>query len=269
MHLRRLLPKAVLQATLGLLGVLLLWPSAASAQEEVTSSIRRYKDKELSTGFYEEHEVKPRRVRPFVGVPEVQRRYSPVTPYRPRAAIEPSVRSRLEDSHAGIQFYENRRCDECHVSEAKHSHTIRGNITCRQCHGGEPIAGINYYYSPMNPIRRHAYVCAKCHEGANPSFATFMIHEPPAGAALTRKIFPSFYYTNWFMYLLIVGTLGFFGLHTLIWMGKESYHAIRERMGPEPAAQAEQEPEPIEAPEPEPEAGPEPQEEPEGRPKDE
>ena len=117
MHLRRLLPKAVLLATLGLLGVLILWPSAASAQEEVTSSIRRYKDKELSTGYYEEYEVKPRRVRPFVGVPEVQRRNSPVAPYRPRAAVEPNVRSRLEDSHAGIEFYEsggarNATCNE-------------------------------------------------------------------------------------------------------------------------------------------------------------
>jgi len=245
MHLRRLLPKAVLQVTLGLLGVVVLWPSTASTQEEVTSSIRRYKERELSTGYYEEYEVKPRRVRPFVGVPEVLRRYSPVTPYRPRAAVEPSVRSRMEDSHAGIQFYELRRCEECHLKEAGHSHTTRGNLTCRQCHGGEPIAGINYYYSPMNPIRRHAYVCAKCHEGAGISFATFKVHEPPAGAPATRKTFASLYYTNWFMYLLIVGTMVFFGLHTLVWVGKESYHAILEKMKARAKAEA-----PPEKPEP-------------------
>ena len=269
MHLRRLLPKAVLQATMGLLGVLLLWPSAASAQEEVTSSIRRYKDKELSTGFYEEHEVKPRRVRPFVGVPEVQRRYSPVAPYRPRAAVSPSVRSRMEDSHAGIQFYEQRRCEECHVIEAGHSHTTRGNLSCRQCHGGEPIAGINFYYSPMNPIRRHAYVCAKCHEGANISFATFKVHEPKASDPATRKTFASLYYSNWFMSLLIVGTLGFFGLHTLIWMGKESYHAVKEKMEPKPAEEAKAAEEPDESPEPNSESGPNPQEKPERGQKDE
>ncbi|MBI4642847.1 MAG: hypothetical protein HY743_03755 [Deltaproteobacteria bacterium] len=246
MHLRRLLRKAVLQAALGLLGALVLWPPAAPAQEEVTSSIRRYRERELSTGYYEEYEVKPRRVRPFVGAPEVVRRYPSVTPYRPRAAVEPNVRSRMEDSHAGIQFYELRRCEECHVEEAKHSHTTRGNLTCRQCHGGEPIAGINYYYSPLNPIRRHAYVCSKCHEGANISFATYLVHEPKAGAPATRKTFASLYYSNWFMYLLIVGTLAFFGLHTLIWMGKESYHAMREKMKPEPQAKS-----PPEKPEPE------------------
>jgi len=228
MHLRRLLQKAVLQATLGLLGVLILGPWPALAQEEVTSSIRRYKDRELSTGYYEEYEVKPRRARPFVGVPEVQRRYTPIAPYQPRAAIEPDVRSRMEDSHAGIQFYELRRCEECHQKEARQSHTTRGNLTCRQCHGGEPIAGINYYYSPLNPIRRHAYVCAKCHEGANTSFATYLVHER-TGEAPTRKTFPSLYYSGWFMYLLIVGTMAFFGLHTLIWVGKETYHYIQEK----------------------------------------
>jgi hypothetical protein len=210
----------------------------------VTSSIRRYKDRELSTGYYEEHEAKPRGQRPLVGVPEAVRRYSPSRTYRTGAAVSPAARSRLEDSHAGIQFYEQRRCEECHVQEAGHSHTTRGNLTCRQCHGAEPIAGINYYYSPMNPIRRHAYVCSKCHEGSSISFATFKVHEPKASDPATRKTFASLYYSNWFMYLLIVGTLAFFGLHTLIWVGKESYHAMREKMKPEPEPKPEIEPEP-------------------------
>ncbi|MEW6658704.1 MAG: hypothetical protein AB1424_08585 [Thermodesulfobacteriota bacterium] len=239
MDLRRLLRQAVLPAALALLGALVLWPPAAPAQEEVTSSIRRYKDREVSTGYYEEYEVKPRRARPFVQQPDVVRRYSaPVTQYRPRSAVEPGIRSRMEDSHAGIQFYELRRCEECHVEEAAHSHTTRGNLTCRQCHGGEPIAGINYYYSPLNPIRRHAYVCAKCHEGATVSFATFLVHEPKAGAPETRKTFASLYYANWFMYLLIVGTMAFFLLHTFIWVGKESYQALRRKMKAEPEAEA-------------------------------
>jgi len=91
----------------GVLGFIIAFPAQAPAQEEVTSAIRRYRDREASTGYYEEYEVKPRRVRPFVGVPEVVRRYSPISPYRPRAAIEPSVRSRMEDSHAGIESSTN------------------------------------------------------------------------------------------------------------------------------------------------------------------
>jgi hypothetical protein len=142
-------------------------------------------------------------------------------------------RTYLADSHWGVEFYERRRCEDCHVKEARQPHTSRGNLTCRQCHGGEPIAGINYYFSPLNPIRRHAYVCAKCHEGASASFATYLVHERTADAP-TRKTFPSLYYAGWFMYLLIVGTMAFFGFHTLLWVGRETYHFIREKMNPEP-----------------------------------
>jgi hypothetical protein len=238
---------------------MVLLPGPTPAQEEMASPLRRYKDREVSTGFYEEYEVKPRRMQPFIKAP---REAPPQRPF-PFSATAGMVRNRtyLADSHWGIDFYERRRCEECHVEEAKHSHTVRGNITCRQCHGGEPIAGINYYYSPMNPIRRHSYVCAKCHEGATASFATFMVHEPPAGAPATRKTFASLYYTNWFMYLLIVGTLAFFGLHTLIWVGKETYHAIKEKMEPSPQ-EVKAEEEPIKEQEPKPEEGAEPKDEP-------
>jgi hypothetical protein len=225
MRLRRLLRGVSFQAAPWLLVVSLLLPAAVSAQEEVTSSIRRYRDREASTGYYEEHEVKPRRQRPLVGVPEVLRRFSP---YRQKFP-EVRIRTRLEDSHANIKFYEQRRCEECHVDEAKHSHTIRGNITCRQCHGGEPIASINYYYSPLNPMRRHAYLCAKCHEGAGVSFATYLVHEPKAGDPNTRKTFASLYWANWFMYLLIVGTLSFFVVHSFVWITKELYQAYQHK----------------------------------------
>jgi len=230
---------------LGGLGLLLVLPTGAPAQEEVTSSVRRYKDREASTGYYEEYEAKPRRMRPFVGVPGVLR---PSFPYSPKAA-KTRIRTYLADSHRGVNFYELRTCVECHPDEARHVHTTRGNLTCRQCHGGEPIASIAHYYSPMNPVRRHAYVCSKCHEGSSISFATYVVHEPKAGSPETRKTFASLFYANWFMYLLVVGTLGFFILHTFIWVGKESYHAVREKMQPEP--EAESPPEKTEPKEPE------------------
>lgn len=239
MKSRRLLREVLLPVALGLLGMAVLLPAPAPAQEEVTSAIRRYKDREVSTGYYEEYEVKPRRLQPFIKAPREAPRPFPYS----STASQVRTRTYLNDSHWQVQFYEHRRCEECHVEEAKHSHTVRGNLTCRQCHGGEPIAGINYYFSPMNPLRRHAAVCAKCHEGATASFATYLVHEPAAGAAQTRKSFSSLYYSNWFMYLLIVGTMVFFGLHTLIWMGKESYHFIQEKMKPKPKPKEEAPPE--------------------------
>ena len=42
-----------------------LWmmPASVSAQEEVASALRRYKESEVSTGYYEEYEVRPRHQR--------------------------------------------------------------------------------------------------------------------------------------------------------------------------------------------------------------
>ena len=225
MRLRRLLSQRILLITLAGLGLLLVLPAVAPAQEEVTTSIRRYKDRESSTGYYEEYEAKPRRLRPFVGVPGVLR---PSFPYSPKAA-EIRIRTYLADSHRGLQFYAVKNCVECHAEEARDIHTTRGNLTCRQCHGAEPIASIAHYYSPLNPVRRHAYVCSKCHEGSSLSFATYVVHEPKPGSLLTRKTFPSLFYANWFMYLLIVGTMGFFVVHTIVWVSKELYHVFTEK----------------------------------------
>jgi hypothetical protein len=178
----------------------------------VASAIRRYKDREASTGYYEEYEVKPRRMTPLVEVPGVRRG---LFPYSPTAAPV-RVRTRLADSHQGIKFYDVLRCDYCHVQEAKDIHTVRANLTCRQCHGGEPIASLQHYYSAMNPIRKHAYVCAKCHEGASASYASYIVHQPAPGSAAARKGFPILYYAYWFMAVLLVGTLAFFIPHSFL-----------------------------------------------------
>jgi len=189
-----------------------LLPEIASSQEEVASSIRRYKEQEASTGYYEEYEVKPRRLLPMVGVPGVSRG---IFPYSPSKA-DVRNRSRLADAHWGIKFYGNRRCEECHMNETMDDHAVRANLTCRQCHGGEPIASIEHYYSPLNPIRRHAFVCAKCHEGSSASFASYVVHEPPAGTERARTGFPALYYAYWFMLLLLVFTLAVFIPHSFL-----------------------------------------------------
>ena len=202
-----------------LLAGLLFLPDVPSAQEEVTSAIRRYKQYEVSTGYYEEYEVKPRRQRPFVGVPGVRRG---IFPYSPTAARVRS-RTRLADSHQNIKFYARRRCEECHIQETKDIHTTRANLTCRQCHGGEPIASNDHYYSPMNPIRRHAYVCAKCHEGASASYASYVVHAPNPALSSTFKDFPVLAYAFWIMVAIAVGTFVLFLPHTILWGIRELF----------------------------------------------
>jgi len=204
---------------LAILGVLLLLPEPAAAQEEVASSIRRYKDREASTGYYEEYEVKPRRESPFVEIPGVRQG---IFPYSPTAA-RVRVRTRLADSHQGIKFYKRRRCEECHIEQTRDLHTVRANLTCRQCHGGEPIASIEHYFSSMNPIRRHAYICAKCHEGSSASYAGYVVHEPNPALASTFKNFPVLSVAFWVMVAIAVGTFVLFLPHTVLWGIRELF----------------------------------------------
>ncbi len=192
--------------------VFLSIPSVPSwAQEEVTSKIYRYRER-VATGYYEGYEVSPRRARAILETPGTKRG---LFSYGSSAA-RVRIRARLPDSHRGLKFYYRTTCIECHPQEARNLHSTRAGITCRQCHGPEPIAAINHYYSAMNPIRRHAYVCAKCHEGATASFSGFYVHEPPSTALSTRESFPLLFYTSWGMLVLLLGTLAFFVPHSFM-----------------------------------------------------
>jgi hypothetical protein len=190
-------------SALGIIAALLLFSETTFAAEEVASAIRRYKEHELSTGYYEEYEVLPRRQRPLVGVPGVQRG---IFPYSPSAA-QVRIRTRLADSHQGIKFYERRRCEACHVKETRDIHTT----------------SIAHYYSLMNPIRRHAAVCAKCHEGASASFASYVVHTPNPAMAATKKTFPVLFYAFWIMVGIAVGTFVVFLPHTALWGIRELF----------------------------------------------
>jgi hypothetical protein len=212
-----------------LLAGLVLLPANSTAQEEITSAIRRYKDREASTGYYEEYEAMPRRQRPFVEIPGIRQG---IFSYSPTAA-KVRVRSRLADSHQGIKFYKRRRCEDCHIEQTRDLHTVRANLTCRQCHGIEPISGINHYYSPMNPIRRHAYVCGKCHQGANASYASYVVHTPLPSLAGTRTTFPVLFYAFWIMVAIAVGTLLVFLPHTILWGIREVF-IKKEKIKSEP-----------------------------------
>ncbi len=215
----------------GLLAILFL-PISAFGEEEMASRYKGYQLQEQSGGYYEEYEVRPIKRRPGVEPSVFGRRFLGLR-YDPS---ELTVRSRtsLSDSHRGIKFYNTKTCQSCHPETARNLHTQKANITCYRCHGGEPIAGINHHFSPINPVRRHAYVCAKCHEGATPSFATYFIHDPAPESWKTLKTFPSYYYAYWLMMVLLFGTLAFFVPHAVM-------VGVRELFGKKAEAEAEAE----------------------------
>lgn len=122
------------------------------------------------------------------------------------------------DAHAMTEGYRpGRDCLDCHAELAHNIHTVRANIGCTQCHRNEPIAGVHHYYAALNPIRRHAYVCAKCHQGASANFATYLVHEPSPIDPATAQSFPALYYGVWFMILLAGGVFLFFIPYIGLW----------------------------------------------------
>lgn len=193
-------------------GVLFL-PRPNLDPEGAVEAINRIFSRDASSGFYETYEVKPSGRKPTINIPGVRGggRFS----YSPVGATVRS-RSRLTDSHQGLRFYISRKCIDCHPQEAKDLHTVRASLNCRQCHGYEPISGLDSFYSPFNPVRKHAYVCSKCHEGANASFASYVIHEPLAYTKKARQEFPILYYVHWGMFFLLTGTLAAFIPHALL-----------------------------------------------------
>ena len=209
-------PWRVVCALLSVLVMLPVLPTAAAQQQGVgplgsdrDAAVRRYRDQRLSSAYYD----------PSDQVPKL--RYGPSE--EERTGLGPK-----QDVHAGVKGYAVRRCESCHADAVTKSHTLKGNITCRQCHSEEPISSTDHYFSPMNPIRRHAYVCAKCHEGASASFATYVVHEPRQIAAVVRQSFPSLYWAHAFMLALIVVVMLIFLVHGILWWFREWFMKRRK-----------------------------------------
>jgi hypothetical protein len=120
-------------------------------------------------------------------------------------------------------LYARYDCIDCHPKNRLNRHVIRGKKHCRQCHGPEPIAGIKHYYSSMNTNRRHAYVCAKCHEGASASYSSYMVHAPNPSTVDTQEVFPVLFYVFWFMVAIAFGTFAVFLPHTALWGIRELF----------------------------------------------
>jgi hypothetical protein len=209
---RRRLQKS-LGGLIGIAVLLTFFPKITWAQKEVTANIYRYRDRELKSRYYEKHEFKPRTHLPFVEGKLPRAELITLAP----TAEKVRFRKYLADSHQGLRFYRYRTCIRCHPQQARNLHKVRAKITCRQCHGGEPIAGINHYYSSMHPRRRYAFVCAKCHDGSSASFATYRIHEPSPITMGTHKTFPVLFYVFWGMIAIAAGTFAVFLPHAFMW----------------------------------------------------
>lgn len=115
------------------------------------------------------------------------------------------------------------KCGKCHEDIAKtYFETFHGKVSklgytkaakCYDCHGAHnilPPENPNSTLSRQNVVS----ICQKCHPGATRRFAGYLTH----ATHHDPKKYPYLFYSFWFMTILLVGTLSFFGIHTLLWL---------------------------------------------------
>ncbi len=119
--------------------------------------------------------------------------------------------------------YSDERCGHCHEQQLeRYRETFHGKAmalgatkvaACYDCHGYHDITRTEDPSSPINPANK-VKTCAKCHEGANKGFASYITH----ANHMDRKNYPQLFYAFWCMTILLVSVFLFFGLHTLLWL---------------------------------------------------
>lgn len=119
-------------------------------------------------------------------------------------------------------------CGKCHTKElATYETSVHGKTmllgthtdaaTCIDCHG---VYGVARVHSPERPVddKQLAQACAKCHPGADASFASgWTGHEPTS-----PSWFPAAFFTERFLFFLTIGVVSFgsahVGLDMLRWL---------------------------------------------------
>jgi len=117
------------------------------------------------------------------------------------------------------------QCGKCHEEVTKtYFETYHGKASalgdttrakCYDCHGAHDILRPD---NPQSRLSRANIVgtCAKCHPGSHRQFAGYLTHATHHDPAK----YPVLFYAFWGMTILLVGTFGFFGLHTIAWIPK-------------------------------------------------
>ena len=126
-------------------------------------------------------------------------------------------------------------CGKCHTKElATYQTSVHGKAmllgtntdaaTCIDCHG---TYGVSRVHSPERPVddKQLAQACAKCHPGADASFASgWTGHEPTS-----PSWFPAAFFTERFLFFLTVGVVGFGSTHVGLDMLRWLVNRVRGR----------------------------------------
>ena len=119
----------------------------------------------------------------------------------------------------------DRICGGCHADRLeRYLETYHGRAhslgdefvaACSDCHGSHAVLPVADPKSTLSAANR-LETCRQCHAGAPPNFAGYLPHADHRD----RKNYPGLYWAFVAMTGLVVGTFGFFGVHSLLWLGR-------------------------------------------------
>ena len=129
------------------------------------------------------------------------------------------------------------QCGDCHEKVLDtYFDTYHGKVSmlgygktakCSDCHGSHNILSATHPESMLNKDNI-VETCRACHEGSNEGFASYLAH----ATHNDPEKYPAIYYTFWFMTLLLLGTMAFFGLHTLLWLPRSFREYMKKKKNP-------------------------------------
>ena len=125
-------------------------------------------------------------------------------------------------------------CGKCHQQlYERYFETYHGKVTrlgsalaarCSDCHTGHNMLPPSDPGSSVNPGNM-VETCGRCHSGANENFVQYYAH----GDNTDRQRYPKLFWPWLSMTMLLAGVFGFFGIHTLLWLGRTGIDARRRR----------------------------------------
>ncbi|MCM8856180.1 MAG: cytochrome C [Candidatus Thiodiazotropha sp.] len=117
-------------------------------------------------------------------------------------------------------------CGSCHEDAQKsYRSSYHGQVNklgythsakCFDCHGGHKVRSVDDPTSTIH-LDNRLETCNKCHEDAPEGFLGFHAH----GHGNDFEKYPGIWIVTKFMQLLIIGVLGFFWVHVILWFYRE------------------------------------------------